>query len=198
MASRPKQNQDSRIKQSRTSSHKVRTGCVTCKKRHLKCDETRPRCGNCLRSRRQCEGYVEARKGNPGFGQFRWDSKEVTRRPACPRAQLHLDQDILDFRDSTSALHFNEFVGLVQGPWIVAVSGGDLWNVTLPQVSRNSSTLRHAAMAIGALSIWHRQSKNKSLSEGTPPALPAGDGDAIYFQAMAHYGQCLKLQSKQT
>lgn len=198
MALRPKRGQNSRPKASRTSTHKVRTGCLTCKKRHLKCDEARPYCGNCLRSHRQCEGYVETRKSKPSFGQFCWDSKSITRRSPSPRAQLHLDRDLRDFKDPESILYFNEFVGLVQGPWIAAVSGSDLWHVTLPQLSRDSSTLRHAAMAIGALSIWHRQSKNKSLSEAVPPALPAAEGDAHYFHAISHYGQSLRLQSRQS
>ncbi|UZP38093.1 hypothetical protein NXS19_005909 [Fusarium pseudograminearum] len=32
-----------------------RTGCLTCRQRHQKCDETRPICGNCLVVQRQCE-----------------------------------------------------------------------------------------------------------------------------------------------
>lgn len=34
-----------------------RTGCITCRKRHLKCDETKPRCYNCARSHKVCLGY---------------------------------------------------------------------------------------------------------------------------------------------
>ncbi|KAH8680498.1 hypothetical protein BX600DRAFT_5 [Xylariales sp. PMI_506] len=32
-----------------------RTGCFTCKRRHLRCDEQRPFCGNCLRIQAPCE-----------------------------------------------------------------------------------------------------------------------------------------------
>jgi hypothetical protein len=31
-----------------------RSGCVTCRQRHLKCDEIKPTCGRCRKSRRQC------------------------------------------------------------------------------------------------------------------------------------------------
>ena len=34
-----------------------RQGCWTCRTRRKKCDERRPQCGVCERSRRQCEGY---------------------------------------------------------------------------------------------------------------------------------------------
>ncbi|KAK4090998.1 transcriptional regulator family: Fungal Specific TF [Purpureocillium lilacinum] len=36
---------------------KVRTGCVTCKRRHVKCDETKPCCKNCLKWAGYCSGY---------------------------------------------------------------------------------------------------------------------------------------------
>ncbi|KAL2850186.1 hypothetical protein BJY01DRAFT_135967 [Aspergillus pseudoustus] len=37
---------------------KSRLGCVECKRRHIKCDERRPICGNCVSSERLC-GYAE-------------------------------------------------------------------------------------------------------------------------------------------
>lgn len=33
---------------------RVRTGCLTCRERHLKCDETKPVCINCQKSNRNC------------------------------------------------------------------------------------------------------------------------------------------------
>ncbi|KAF2739014.1 hypothetical protein EJ04DRAFT_509174 [Polyplosphaeria fusca] len=33
---------------------RVRTGCLTCRMRHLKCDEGLPHCNNCLKSNREC------------------------------------------------------------------------------------------------------------------------------------------------
>lgn len=35
-------------------SKRVRTGCLTCRKRHLKCDEGLPDCNNCRKSNRAC------------------------------------------------------------------------------------------------------------------------------------------------
>jgi hypothetical protein len=41
--------------------HKMRkrtkTGCLTCRKRRIKCGEEKPTCSNCIKSKRQCEGY---------------------------------------------------------------------------------------------------------------------------------------------
>ncbi|KAL7962807.1 hypothetical protein V8C34DRAFT_269948 [Trichoderma compactum] len=36
---------------------KVKTGCLTCKKRRVKCDEARPSCERCVSTGRVCDGY---------------------------------------------------------------------------------------------------------------------------------------------
>ncbi|KAL5594690.1 uncharacterized protein BROUX77_008037 [Berkeleyomyces rouxiae] len=36
---------------------RTKTGCMTCRKRRIKCDEGRPGCNNCQKSRKICEGY---------------------------------------------------------------------------------------------------------------------------------------------
>ncbi|KAK3325506.1 hypothetical protein B0H66DRAFT_126836 [Apodospora peruviana] len=44
-------------KRARTSKPKVKTGCHNCKLRRIKCDEKRPACSNCIRSKKVCTGY---------------------------------------------------------------------------------------------------------------------------------------------
>lgn len=39
-------------------SRRVRTGCLTCRERHLKCDEGTPDCLNCKKSNRECKRGV--------------------------------------------------------------------------------------------------------------------------------------------
>lgn len=185
--------QPGKTKLSRTSTNKARTGCITCKKRHIKCDEAKPQCTNCLKNRGHCEGYGADQPKASGPVQVCWDSRQVP----LPRLPPQMHPDSLRFPDSTSMLYFQEFVGLVQGPWTTAASNGDLWGVTLPQLARSNDTLRYAAMAIGALSTWHHQSTFKSLRAVTVPALQTAQGDAHYFRAIAYYCHSLKLQSQQ-
>lgn len=45
-------------RRTRKSHNKVRTGCLTCKVRRKKCDETKPACERCIRTGRKCDGYV--------------------------------------------------------------------------------------------------------------------------------------------
>lgn len=39
------------------SRKRTKTGCLTCRKRRIKCGEERPVCRNCVKSKRHCEGY---------------------------------------------------------------------------------------------------------------------------------------------
>lgn len=43
------------IKKTRANKSRSRNGCLTCRQRHIKCDEELPVCKNCRRSNRDCE-----------------------------------------------------------------------------------------------------------------------------------------------
>ncbi|RKF65670.1 putative bacterial transferase hexapeptide [Erysiphe neolycopersici] len=44
-------------KRKRNFSNRTKTGCMTCRRRKKKCDETKPTCNNCLRGGFTCTGY---------------------------------------------------------------------------------------------------------------------------------------------
>ncbi|KZL68695.1 C6 zinc finger domain-containing protein [Colletotrichum tofieldiae] len=46
-------------KRRRAGGPKARTGCATCKTRHVKCDERKPTCFRCEKVGVMCEGYVD-------------------------------------------------------------------------------------------------------------------------------------------
>lgn len=51
----------------RKAHYKSRRGCTTCKQRHIRCDETLPRCLNCYKHRSDChypEAHYRAASGN--------------------------------------------------------------------------------------------------------------------------------------
>ncbi|KAF2159553.1 hypothetical protein M409DRAFT_70985 [Zasmidium cellare ATCC 36951] len=52
------------IVRQRAKAPKTRTGCKTCRQRHIKCDETKPACQRCARSGRQCGGYDTVKNPN--------------------------------------------------------------------------------------------------------------------------------------
>lgn len=45
------------INKRRIIKRRTRTGCLTCRKRRIKCDERKPHCFNCERSKKVCLGY---------------------------------------------------------------------------------------------------------------------------------------------
>ncbi|KAI1639879.1 hypothetical protein F4809DRAFT_49498 [Biscogniauxia mediterranea] len=53
----PEEKDDSNPASKKATRKRTKTGCLTCRKRRIKCDEGRPTCNNCLKSKRQCDGY---------------------------------------------------------------------------------------------------------------------------------------------
>jgi hypothetical protein len=49
---------------------RTKTGCLTCRKRRIKCGEERPICNNCIKSKRQCEGYNPRVIWKPPIGDW--------------------------------------------------------------------------------------------------------------------------------
>ncbi|KAH7347968.1 hypothetical protein BKA66DRAFT_447590 [Pyrenochaeta sp. MPI-SDFR-AT-0127] len=45
-------------KDTRLSTPRARTGCQTCRKRHIKCDESTPSCLKCIQAGWKCDGYT--------------------------------------------------------------------------------------------------------------------------------------------
>ncbi|RDW92157.1 hypothetical protein BP5796_01551 [Coleophoma crateriformis] len=49
--------EDGEAKINRKRAKRTKTGCLTCRRRRIKCGEEKPTCSNCTKSKRQCEGY---------------------------------------------------------------------------------------------------------------------------------------------
>lgn len=54
----------------RLARKRTKTGCLTCRRRRIKCDEGKPICRNCQKSRRQCEGYNQRVVFKPADFQY--------------------------------------------------------------------------------------------------------------------------------
>ncbi|KAK3987820.1 transcriptional regulatory protein moc3 [Cladorrhinum sp. PSN332] len=53
----PTGNKESQPSKKPAVRKRTKTGCLTCRRRRIKCDEGKPTCGNCIKSKRECEGY---------------------------------------------------------------------------------------------------------------------------------------------
>lgn len=67
------------INKRRIIKRRTRTGCLTCRKRRIKCDERKPHCFNCERLKKLCLGY-EALPSNTKRRNLEDDSKPVPHR----------------------------------------------------------------------------------------------------------------------
>ncbi|PQK11510.1 hypothetical protein BB8028_0003g01350 [Beauveria bassiana] len=106
---------------------KVRTGCMTCRARHIKCDEASPICQQCHRSSRQC---VRPLVGAP--------ARPLNTTAFIPTAiELSLNHF---FRDILVRVGIDEF-------------SGDLHRRQLPQATHNLLPVWHASNAVAA-SWW--------------------------------------------
>ncbi|KAI0096814.1 hypothetical protein F4776DRAFT_556237 [Hypoxylon sp. NC0597] len=64
----PGESQPKTKRRPRVGMLKVRTGCVVCKIRRVKCDETKPSCKRCTSTGRKCEGYPPVPQRKPRGG----------------------------------------------------------------------------------------------------------------------------------
>ncbi|PMD42068.1 hypothetical protein L207DRAFT_527027 [Hyaloscypha variabilis F] len=136
---------------------KVKTGCYSCRKRRVKCDEKRPNCHRCNRCGIVCEGY-------PAGVRFAKELAPIS-RPLAPNPQSPLppySRTISPispispltissrFEDEQQGLFFRKYMETathIRGP--IATS---LWERLIPQSCEAEPYIRHAAVAVGAMS----------------------------------------------
>ncbi|KAL6242637.1 hypothetical protein RBB50_010283 [Rhinocladiella similis] len=109
-----------------------RTGCVTCKSRHKRCDEQKPRCGNCMRLDLECTPSELFRASHP--------RRERSKKHRTPSFSDFLLDDSVDIWDvDVSAESFCDAFDLVGDSLIVETVTPQLgrcqpsWAVTLAQ-----------------------------------------------------------------
>ncbi|KAJ0417548.1 hypothetical protein BJY00DRAFT_200797 [Aspergillus carlsbadensis] len=67
------------VKNIRTYASRVKTGCITCRRRRIKCDETKPHCRRCTAGKRPCEGYAPQAKPTPAMRMIVYTPAPSTR-----------------------------------------------------------------------------------------------------------------------
>jgi hypothetical protein len=79
-----------KIVQQRTSRGRTRAGCLTCKRRRVKCDEAHPQCSRCLRAALVCEGYTDASTAGSTKSLVTTSTRKplLLPKPPYPQAQV--------------------------------------------------------------------------------------------------------------
>lgn len=176
----------------RACTSKVRTGCITCKERRVKCDEVKPTCTRCARAGHECRGYNH----NPLRSQQRPPgprSQPVTRRllprhrPAQPAAlAITVGRALAPIRlHGHDGLYFDFF----RSHAVTDLSGylpSPFWSHTVLCHALSDPCSRHAILALAAASY-----------PLAPPSVPSSDSHArLGFHARAaicHHTKALAL-----
>ncbi|KUJ17507.1 uncharacterized protein LY89DRAFT_668827 [Mollisia scopiformis] len=142
----------------RKSSTKVKTGCITCKVRRVKCDETKPKCQRCIKFGIECDGYRSQPPVRPKRtgAQLILPKKEKLGSPehSFIESIARLYGGNLDEADgSCFRLYLEETATQIN-----SVFPSSLWERLVPQISQAEPFVRHAIIAIGALA---KQSKSE-------------------------------------
>ncbi|KAH9217938.1 hypothetical protein DL95DRAFT_434513 [Leptodontidium sp. 2 PMI_412] len=81
---RPAPPKKPRNRQSRGKGLRKTTGCITCRRRHVKCDENRPHCDRCRKGNQTCI-YADPHGAKPPPSP-----PSVNRQPSAPLSEAHL------------------------------------------------------------------------------------------------------------
>ncbi|OBR04880.1 C6 zinc finger protein [Colletotrichum higginsianum IMI 349063] len=171
----------------RASKPKVRSGCLTCKIRRVKCDERKPTCARCEKADVECDGYIKeavdpkrtaeqehlilaAQKASSRHLLPRPDGAASRGRPApAPAALLssnppfiRVDQSDVPYYDLFRYQLIKDLGGSCQA---------DFWSRIVLNESTRDPCIRESILAIGAISqtIFFDAESSKRFG-GLPPS----------------------------
>ncbi|KAF2148649.1 hypothetical protein K461DRAFT_50880 [Myriangium duriaei CBS 260.36] len=132
----------------RAKKTKVRTGCITCKIRKVKCDEIKPACKRCTDTGRKCDGYLDLEH----LKKARQQQLLVRRQHKSPSlvSDPQSDTSFLSKIVSDEDLHWVQYFSQQTAPALSGFADKDFWSCMLPQLSLSDSSIRHALIALGS------------------------------------------------
>lgn len=136
----------------RAKRPKTRTGCRTCRQRHIKCDEERPECRRCRQSGRECAGYdvtkAEACKSQAVLlpkGSQPGSVSIPTLYPVC-RSPAVATSGM-----STAEQYAFDFFRLSTVKSLPGCAWSLSWNKIALQMGHHEPAVTHAAIALGSI-----------------------------------------------
>ncbi|PIA94923.1 hypothetical protein CB0940_08096 [Cercospora beticola] len=196
----------------RAKKPKTRTGCRTCRARHIKCDEARPACRRCVASNRECAGYdvvrPSATAGNQcslllpkGGMEVELATASSSQPPLQALPLLHphhpMTKPATFFTPmSTYEAHAYDFFRTKTIHQLPGSSWTMNWERLALQAGHYEPAITHAAIALGSI---HRAVSAASPGSSSPPTGSPGamtdhvvDRDQRFF-ALCQYNKALGL-----
>jgi hypothetical protein len=119
--------------------NKTNTGCVTCRRRRLKCDEAKPSCMRCITLGRTCQGYdVPRAKIFPPQAKCSDENSTLTFFPSITGNAL--EQRALAFFTERTAPNLAGFTSFTSS----------FWTFLIPQLSQSEPSVRHIVVALAS------------------------------------------------
>ncbi|KAL0931296.1 C6 zinc finger protein [Colletotrichum truncatum] len=174
---------DKRAQFTRASKPKTRTGCITCRRRHKKCDEAKPACLTCLKYKGFCEGY-KSTAVKPSSQQRQQQQQRVLQpKPATePKGNDMLVEPNYVSLIFSSQLEKESFDYWMAFSKTTTLFHSELITNLIPQISWNDPAIRHAALAVGAAALGSTTREQRLLGKGK-----------FYADSLQHYGKSLNL-----
>ena len=173
---------DAKPRRTRASNTKVKTGCLTCKRRRKKCDEGRPSCNICITKGYKCDGYesVLTKKGAKIAPELSPIALTPNDSPSL------LAPSSLPSFTAEEQRYFDIFCKYT----IPQLAGGfesTFWQAYIPRASYSIPCIRHAAVSLAA--IHEDFAHGRKIAVDAQPDCTLADTDFT----MAQYG--LAIQS---
>ncbi|CEF83909.1 unnamed protein product [Fusarium graminearum] len=154
---------DGRFK--RASAPKSRNGCLTCRFRHLKCDEAKPVCQRCQDDKMKCDGYLPPKprvfKGTRKNKEPKTQAVTVVNPPIQRFDQTPLLAD-------PERLHLQHFLHWTAKQLSTSSAATNFWLCYALPMSYQFDAIRYSMIAVGAS---HRAFMSHSLGFGRPEYL---------------------------
>ncbi|KAK4943423.1 hypothetical protein LTR10_016914 [Elasticomyces elasticus] len=177
---------------------KVKTGCVTCRTRRIKCDEAKPTCARCTSSARKCGGYTDDQnQHDTGLSwqdhswQHSWTplAVEVDHPRTSRESQKILAYPQLLVFDSKVEGQAFDFFRSYSVPDLTGLFrvDEDFWHVSVLRMSMTQPAVRYAVTGLGAL--------HQVFSHGDQTVVPDDTSDAQVQFALRQCNRAIKALS---
>ncbi|RKF50293.1 putative zn2 cys6 dna-binding protein [Golovinomyces cichoracearum] len=192
----------------RVRHSKVKTGCITCRIRRVKCDEAKPKCLRCHKYGAECGGYPPQRS-KKSVDHIKTLRQNRILVPKTQYGDRYLRMPTISlYEGELERNYFNIFINQIAKD-IFPYFNCDDWSQIIGQACVNHPGIRHTAIAIGALGKTYeiaRSSNSAKTGErnvmniekvlGSAVRLQETSSEKFEIQAYAHHRQALEHYDK--
>ncbi|KAF4338012.1 hypothetical protein FBEOM_8112 [Fusarium beomiforme] len=164
------------IKQPRLGKPKSRSGCLSCKKKHARCDEAKPTCSRCLKANTTCK-YSNKQKIRPVIRQ-----RDLL--PRYPSAQIISQPRASSF--DVGELRYFEMFRYQMAHDFAYTPCTLFWNRIIPREAMQDECIRSSVLSIGALVLSLQRFGPKF-----PAAFPGKFSDPAHQAAIRYHSKAV-------